>query len=718
VSERLDPSRFILSKDRNSSTPAFPVTEQSPQLSPIESVPAELKLPRSPEIENIPKQLTVATTPGLILPYQRNQGLHHSQSATPPAVGSFNQNLGLSVPYASRESTSGSGTTPPTPPLAYEGIITNHHQIGYQPNTWNSHNSGTDSNLGGLSPVMSSVHEERAEDASSMGHGPTCSEDKTQSLTPITFTVASTSFTSDGSLASTSIMVTEDDSRQKPTRQMNRAYYIGKELLMTERTYKKDLDIVNVWFREAVSVNDVMSDSLMELLFGLVSPLCQFHAAFLKHLEARLTKWEGKSNAKDTGPIGDLFLNVVSFLGFYRTYLDNVDSMLVALDAECKDSHAFDRVYREFEAQKICYLPVNAFLLKPAQRLLHYCVILNKLLQFYGSAHPDYADCHKALLGISEVTRACEEKMKRSEMLQKLIELQQDLVGIDTLLQPSREFIREGCLQKLSSKGYQQRMFFLFTDMLVYASRTATRSLQFKVHGCLSVKGMALRDTDPKIAAANSFTVYAGNRLLVVAASSEMEKNKWMEDLQMVLERPENEGDIEKIRYSSLKSNSSSEVSDDSESESVDRQIQHRTNTLMHVCWHRNTSVSMLERSTAVRNLLSGYLLRKFKSGSGWQKLWVVFTNFCLFFYKSHQDEHPLASLPLLGYAVSLPTAEDGIQKDFVFKLQFKNHVYLFRAESQYTFDRWMEVITMATCKSRHLRLFSRMESVVPDTAT
>jgi len=37
------------------------------------------------------------------------------------------------------------------------------------------------------------------------------------------------------------------------------------------------------------------------------------------------------------------------------------------------------------------------------------------------------------------------------------------------------------------------------------------------------------------------------------------------------------------------------------------------------------------------QNLLSGYLLRKFKSGSGWQKLWVVFTNFCLFFYKSHQ---------------------------------------------------------------------------------
>lgn len=40
------------------------------------------------------------------------------------------------------------------------------------------------------------------------------------------------------------------------------------------------------------------------------------------------------------------------------------------------------------------------------------------------------------------------------------------------------------------------------------------------------------------------------------------------------------------------------------------------------------------------QNQLSGYLLRKFKNSNGWQKLWVVFTNFCLFFYKTHQVEY------------------------------------------------------------------------------
>lgn len=51
-------------------------------------------------------------------------------------------------------------------------------------------------------------------------------------------------------------------------------------------------------------------------------------------------------------------------------------------------------------------------------------------------------------------------------------------------------------------------------------------------------------------------------------------------------------------------------------------------------------------------------------------------------------DEFPLASLPLLGYVVGPPSPEDGIAKDYVFKLQYKNHIYFFRAESEYTYNR------------------------------
>lgn len=54
------------------------------------------------------------------------------------------------------------------------------------------------------------------------------------------------------------------------------------------------------------------------------------------------------------------------------------------------------------------------------------------------------------------------------------------------------------------------------------------------------------------------------------------------------------------------------------------------------------------------------------------------------------QDNHPLASLPLLGYSLTIPSESEDIHKDYVFKLHFKSHVYYFRAESEYTFERYV----------------------------
>nr|CAD7425416.1 unnamed protein product [Timema monikensis] len=204
--------------------------------------------------------------------------------------------------------------------------------------------------------------------------------------------------------------------------------------------------------------------------------------------------------------------------------------------------------------------------------------------------------------------------------------------------------------------------------------------------------------------------------ILTVAASSQEEKDKWLEDLTSAIQGAKEKGD-NKLQYLSLKSCSSSdEVIDkcgDEANSNREKASSQRSNTTVHVCWHRNTSISMGDQLRAVENQLSGYLLRKFKNSNGWQKLWVVFTNFCLFFYKTFQDDFPLASLPLLGYTVNTPTENDSIHKDFVFKLQFKNHVYFFRAESEYTFGRWMEVISSATLHSGRVRLFSRQESAL-----
>ncbi|XP_008827378.1 FERM, ARHGEF and pleckstrin domain-containing protein 2 [Nannospalax galili] len=489
------------------------------------------------------------------------------------------------------------------------------------------------------------------------------------------------------------------------------AYFIAKEILATERTYLKDLEVITVWFRSMVVKEDAMPASLMALLFSNIDPVYEFHRGFLREVEQRLALWEGSSNAHLKGDhqrIGDILLRNMHQLKEFISYFQRHDEVLTELEKATKHYKKLEAVYKEFELQKVCYLPLNTFLLKPIQRLVHYRLLLSRLCGHYSTGHHDYADCHDALKAITEVTTKLQQSLIRLENLQKLTELQRDLVGIENLIAPGREFIREGCLHKLTKKGLQQRMFFLFSDMLLYTSKGITRSSHFRIRGFLPLCGMLVEESENEWSVPHCFTIYAAQKTIVVAASTRLEKEKWMQDLNIAIQAAKNVGNMSPVLLRgpvcTHTPRSSDEVSmEESEDDargaqgSLEVQGQHRANTTMHVCWYRNTSVSRADHSTAVENQLSGYLLRKFKNSSGWQKLWVVFTNFCLFFYKTHQDDYPLASLPLLGYSVSLPREADGIHKDYVLKLQFKSHVYFFRAESKYTFERWMEVIERAS---------------------
>uniref|UniRef100_A0A672LH71 FERM, ARHGEF and pleckstrin domain-containing protein 1 n=1 Tax=Sinocyclocheilus grahami TaxID=75366 RepID=A0A672LH71_SINGR len=513
----------------------------------------------------------------------------------------------------------------------------------------------------------------------------------------------------------------EDEVRRKrfPT---DKAYFIAKELLTTERTYLKDLEVITS-FQKSVEKDEAMPDSLRNLIFASFEPVYKFHETFLKDVEQRLAQWEGRSNAHIKGDyqrIGDVMLKNIQGLKLLTAHLQKHSEALLELERMCRSSRKLEGLCRDFELQKVCYLPLNIFFLRPLHRLMHYKQILERLCKHYPPTHDDFRDSRAALADVSEMVVQLHGTLIKMENFQKLLELKKDLIGIDNLALPGREFIRLGCLSKLSGKGLQQRMFFLFNDVLMYTSRGMTASNQFKVHGQLPLYGMTIRESEDEWGVPHSFTLFGQRQSVVVAASSASEMEKWVEDIKMAIELADkcNGPSAEILSSSFTDSKSPEESSADQESDddlstsqtSLERQTPHRGNTTVHVCWHRNTSVSMVDFSVALENQLSGNLLRKFKNSNGWQKLWVVFTNFSLFFYKTHQDEYPLASLPLLGYSITIPSESENIHKDYVFKLHFKSHVYYFRSESEYTFERWMEVIRSATCSSSHIRSLSRKE--------
>ncbi|KAI3356264.1 hypothetical protein L3Q82_017508 [Scortum barcoo] len=505
----------------------------------------------------------------------------------------------------------------------------------------------------------------------------------------------------------------EDEVRRKrfPT---DRAYFIAKELLTTERTYLKDLEVVTVSFQSAVVQDEATPDSLKNTIFSSFEPLHKFHTGFLREVEQRLALWEGRSNAHIKGDyqrIGDVMLKNLQALKPLTANLHKQSEVLLELEKACRVSRRIEALCRDFELQKVCYVPLNVFILRPLHRLIHYKQILERLCKHYPATHVDFRDCRAALADVSEVVEQLQGSLIKMENFQKLLELKKDLIGANNLVVPGRT-IRHP-VQCVSNE-------FTFNDVILYTSRGMTATNQFKVHGQLPLHGMTIRESEDEWGVPHAFTLVGQQQSVVVAASSLSEMEKWMEDIKMAIEMAKTSNGPSSDLLTSDQTDNKCPEDSSVEAESEDdvaashtslELTPHRGNTMVHVCWHRNTSVSMVDFSVAVENQLSGNLLRKFKNSNGWQKLWVVFTNFSLFFYKSHQDDYPLASLPLLGYSVTVPSESENIHKDYVFKLHFKSHVYYFRSESEYTFERWMEVIRSATVPSGGARVLNSKES-------
>uniref|UniRef100_A0A674DM54 FERM, ARHGEF and pleckstrin domain-containing protein 1 n=1 Tax=Salmo trutta TaxID=8032 RepID=A0A674DM54_SALTR len=482
----------------------------------------------------------------------------------------------------------------------------------------------------------------------------------------------------------------EDEVRRKkfPT---DEAYFIAKELLTTERTFQKDLAVITS-FQAVLGKQEVLPDSVRTLINTNYDPVYQFHQAFLKEVEQRLQQWEGRSNAHIKGDyqrVGDVLLKNVQGLKQLTPLLQRYGEVLVELERSCRSSQRLEEACREFEQQKVCYLSLNMFLLRPLHRLLHYKLILERLCKHYPPTHQDFRDSRAALADISEMVLQLQGTMTKMENIQKLLELKKDLTGIQDLAIPGREFIRLGCLSKLSGKRLQQRMFFLFSDSLVYTSRGMTADNQFKVHGQLPLYGMTIRESEDEWGLPHCFTLFGQRQSVVVAASCLSEMVKWMEDIRMAVDLVEQSNRPTDLLSTSQSDRKSPEEEEEEEEEelsasrsSLERQAAQRGNSTVHICWHRNTSVSMVDFSEAVE--VPTDLRFLYRTGPTVLSL----------------DDYPLASLPLLGYSLTVPAETENIQKDYVFKLHFKSHVYYFRSESQYTFQRWMEVVRSATCLS------------------
>ncbi|ETN81427.1 hypothetical protein NECAME_08501 [Necator americanus] len=286
-----------------------------------------------------------------------------------------------------------------------------------------------------------------------------------------------------------------------------------------------------------------------------------------------------------------------NILPILTSLLEQYPIYIAALDQLAKSNQEFRAAMTNLEESSQCYIPLNWILLKILHRIIAWRPILTRMVEWQLSEGVNDTDIGPRLL-------------------------------------------RFGWVLRWSQRGLSPRMLLLFSDAVLLAHRSTDTPFAISVE--LKLKGLLVEDGDSFNVTGQRddvFTLHMGKKSVILLSPA---KDDWVKDISTaVKEDVRNRLDLPPIQIDNHERNSTMENGEPLD----DAQAKDRPKKL--------TPLQIVEVSQ------SGYLLRKLRNSNGWQKLWTELTSHTLFFYKTHQDDVPLANLPLLEYKLCMPSVTD-----------------------------------------------------------
>uniref|UniRef100_A0A2K5VVC1 FYVE, RhoGEF and PH domain containing 5 n=1 Tax=Macaca fascicularis TaxID=9541 RepID=A0A2K5VVC1_MACFA len=308
----------------------------------------------------------------------------------------------------------------------------------------------------------------------------------------------------------------------------SRALVIAQELLSSEKAYVEMLQHLHLDFHGAVmrALDDMDHegrDTLAreELRQGLseLPAIHDLHQGILEELEERLSNWESQQK------VADIFLAREQGFDHHATHILQFDRYLGLLSENCLHSPRLAAAVREFEQSvQGGSQTVKHRLLRVVQRLFQYQVLLTDYLNNLCPDSAEYDNTQGALSLISKVTDRANDSMEQGENLQKLVHIEHSVRGQGDLLQPGREFLKEGTLMKVTGKNRRPRHLFLMNDVLLYTY--PQKDGKYRLKNTLAVASMKVsRPVMEKVPYA--LKIETSESCLMLSASSCAERDEW-----------------------------------------------------------------------------------------------------------------------------------------------------------------------------------------------
>ncbi|CAG8587090.1 1167_t:CDS:2, partial [Acaulospora colombiana] len=326
---------------------------------------------------------------------------------------------------------------------------------------------------------------------------------------------------------------------------MQKRLNIALEIINTERHYVECLLLVQRLFfdplTESLSTgNPILSKKSISKIFANMPDLISINTELLRRLEERIAGPIGDDDEDDVefdfwdpenGSIGDIFLDMAPFFKMYSIYVKNFNSALAVIDDQLRENPQFSEFFRNVIKTGQCKgLTLQAYLIMPVQRIPKYKMLLENLLRKTTETHPDYLNLKKAYQVIENVATFVNETIRQHEMFITMLEIQKSLAGFDeVLLIPGRRFIKRGTVKKICRRNLKQREFFLFSDVLIYASPSLMENM-YMFHRKIDLEDvmvLGVEDNDNENEK-NAFQILSSQKSFTVYADTSKDKESWI----------------------------------------------------------------------------------------------------------------------------------------------------------------------------------------------
>ncbi|XP_034294781.1 probable guanine nucleotide exchange factor MCF2L2 isoform X1 [Pantherophis guttatus] len=314
-----------------------------------------------------------------------------------------------------------------------------------------------------------------------------------------------------------------------------RRSHIINELIETERAYVEELQSIIEGYASEMDNPDLIHLipavvlNKKEVLFGNLSEICEFHnRIFLKELENCIEKPE---------LLGRCFLKRKEDLQIYEKYCQNKPKS-EALWRQCGDSLFFQECQRKLDHK----LSLDAYLLKPVQRITKYQLLLKEMLKCSKNSEGT-AELEEALATVLDIIKSANDSMHQIA----ITGYEGDVAELGKLLLQGSFNIwtdhKKGHnkVKDLARFKPMQRHLFLYAKSLLFCKKREENtdghekspSYSFKNSLKMSTVGI----TENVKGDCKKFEIWYNGReevYIIQAASMEL-KNTWVSEIRKVL---------------------------------------------------------------------------------------------------------------------------------------------------------------------------------------